>query len=74
MITFAEKPIPIIIKENAKEGYLIYVESSGTLENDIWTVCLCDGGEILHCLTSQLMIHKNFTFGIHETDKGRNKK
>jgi len=57
------KPIPVIT-EDGKEGYAIYVESSGMFENDIWCVVLCDGGIIRHYNTSQLRMHYNVTFEI----------
>jgi len=57
------KPIPVIT-EDGKEGYAIYVESSGMFENDVWCVVLCDGGIIRHYNTSQLRMHYNVTFEI----------
>lgn len=66
MITFPDKPIPVIV-ENDKEGYVLYIESSGMLENDIWTVVLCEGGHVRHYNTSQLRVHQNLTFGIKKT-------
>jgi hypothetical protein len=57
------KPIPVIT-EDGKEGYAIYVESSGMFDNDIWCVVLCDGGIIRHYNTSQLRMHYNSTFEI----------
>lgn len=62
-LSFCDKPIPVVV-ENDKEGYVIYIESSGTLENDIWTVALKEGGIVRHYLTSQVRIHVNATFGI----------
>lgn len=59
------KPIPIVTI-NGEEGYVIYVESGGQFENDIWCVCLCDGGLIKHYNSSQLRIFKNATFDIKE--------
>lgn len=57
------KPIPVIT-EDGKEGYAIYVESSGMFENDVWCVVLCEGGIIRHYNTSQLKVHYNATFEI----------
>lgn len=62
------KPIPVIIKETKQEAYAIYAVSSGTFENDLWTVVVCDTSEILHCRTDQLLMYKNFTFGIKRGD------
>lgn len=58
-----KKPIPVIVEEN-KEGYAIYVVNSGMLENDIWSVVLCDGGIVRHYRTDQIKIHFNSTFDI----------
>jgi hypothetical protein len=58
-----KKPIPVIV-ENNKEGYAIYVSNSGTFENDIWCVVLCDGGIVRHYRTDQIKIHCNATFDI----------
>jgi hypothetical protein len=57
------KPIPVIT-EDGREGYAIYVESSGMFENDVWCVVLCEGGIIRHYNTSQLRVHYNATFEI----------
>ena len=58
-----KQPIPVIVEDN-KEGYAIYVVNSGTFENDVWCVVLCDGGIVRHYLTDQIKIHHNATFGI----------
>jgi hypothetical protein len=63
MIHEFHNPIPVIT-ENGEEGYAIYVQSSGTFENDVWCVVLSFGGTIRHYLTSQIKIHNNATFGI----------
>jgi hypothetical protein len=64
------KPIPVIV-ENDKEGYAIYVESSGMFENDIWCVVHCEGGIIRHYRTDQLKVYNNLTFDIlKKNDKG----
>jgi hypothetical protein len=57
------KPIPVIT-EDGREGYAIYLESSGMFENDVWCVVLCEGGIIRHYNTSQLKVHYNATFEI----------
>jgi len=58
-------PIPVIIKETGQEAYAIYVTSSGTFENDLFTIALCDGGDIITVTVSQIMMYKNATFGIN---------
>jgi hypothetical protein len=52
MIHEFNNPIPVIVEED-KEGYAIYVQSSGTFENDIWCIVLCDGGYVKNYTTSQ---------------------
>lgn len=64
-----KKPIPVNTPHG--EGYAIYVQSSGMFENDCWTVCLCNGGEIKHYNTLQLTVIKNATFDIHEKEKSK---
>ena len=59
-----KKPIPVVIKETKQVGYAIYAESGGMLENDLWTVVLCDGGIVRHYRTDQIVIYKNATFDI----------
>ena len=64
MVHEFQNPIPLIIKENSKEAMAIYVVTSGTFENDILTVVLCDGGDIIHVRTDQVKVHNNATFDI----------
>ena len=54
-------PIPVVV-ESDKKGYAIYVRDSGTFENDIWCVALCDGGIVRHYRSDQIRIHYNATF------------
>ena len=58
------KPIPVVVEQN-KEGYAIYVVNSGTFENDIWCVVLCEGGIVRHYRSDQIKIHINATFDIN---------
>jgi hypothetical protein len=60
-------PIPVIV-ENDKEGYAIYVTNSGTFENDVWCVALCDGGRIRHYTSSQIRMYVNSTFDITKSN------
>lgn len=64
MLTFPPYPIPVVTELG--EGYLIYVESSGTWDNDVWCICLCNGGDVKHFLSNQVKIFKNATFDIKE--------
>ena len=64
-------PIPIVIKDTKEEGYALYVESGGMLENDIWTCVLCNGGNIRHYNTSQILIYNNATFEINKNGKSK---
>lgn len=56
------KPIPVVTPKG--DGYAIYVTDGGTYENDIWTVVLQAGGNILHFRVNQIKIYKNATFDI----------
>ena len=55
---------PIPVTTPLGKGFAIYVDSSGTFENDIWTVALKDGGRIQHFTSIQLTIDANGTFEI----------
>lgn len=57
-----KNPIPVVTPMG--DGYAIYVTNSGTFENDIWTVCLEDGGKVLHFRSDQIRMYKNATFDI----------
>ena len=63
MIHEFRRPLPVVV-EGTREGYALYVESSGMWENDTWCVVLCDGGIVRHYTTSQISVHLNATFGI----------
>lgn len=63
MIHEFRRPLPVVV-EGTREGYALYVESSGMWENDTWCVVLCDGGIVRHYTTSQIRVHINATFGI----------
>jgi hypothetical protein len=65
MIHEFKNPIPVIIKENSKEAMAIYVVSGGTFENDLWTVVLCDGGDIITVRLDQIKMYNNKTFDIN---------
>jgi hypothetical protein len=58
-----KKPIPVVVDDN-KDGYAIYVVNSGTFENEVWCVVLCDGGDVRHYLSNQIKIYNNLTFNI----------
>ena len=57
-----KNPLPVVTPKG--NGYAIYVSNSGTFENDVWTVALEEGGDILHFRSDQLKIYKNATFDI----------
>jgi hypothetical protein len=63
MILEFKNPIPVVVDDN-KDGYAIYVVNSGTFENDVWCVVLCDGGYVRHYLSNQIKIYNNLTFNI----------
>lgn len=58
-------PIPVIVEGN-KEGYAIYVVNSGSFENDIWCVVLCEGGYVRHYRSDQIKIYYNATLDIEK--------
>lgn len=62
MITFPPNPIPVVTELG--DGYVLYIESGSQLENDCWTVVLCEGGVVWHFLTSQVKVFSNATYGI----------
>lgn len=59
-----KNPIPVIIKETGQEAMAIYVTQSGTWENDLWTIAMCDGGNIITVTTEQIKMYVNKTFEI----------
>ena len=67
MIHEFANPIPVVV-EDGKNGYALYVRDSGTFENDVWCVVLCDGGHVRHYLSNQIRIYKNETFGIKKDE------
>ena len=64
-------PIPVVVDENGvkKEGYALYAESGGMLENDSWTVVWREGGIVRHYLTNDVRVCYNGTYGIKEEPK-----
>lgn len=63
-------PIPVITPTG--NGYAVYVSNSGTFENDIWTVALENGGNILHFRSDQIRMYKNVTFDINSDENLNN--
>jgi hypothetical protein len=61
-----KNPIPVVTPLG--DGYAIYVSNSGSFENDIWAVALCNGGDIRHFRSDQIKIHINGTLGIIKKD------
>ena len=68
MIVFAPYPIPVVV-ENDKDGYVLYIDSMGMYENDVWCVVHCNGGVVRHYTTDQIRIYQNSTFQINKNDK-----
>jgi hypothetical protein len=62
MIHEFNNPIPVVT--DLGDGYIIYVTSGGTFENDIFTVVLENGGIIRHFRSDQVKVHQNLTFDI----------
>jgi hypothetical protein len=67
MIHEFRRPMPVVTPMG--DGYAIYVESGGMYENDVWTVCLSDGGRVLHFNSDQIKVWHNETFGIKKGDE-----
>jgi hypothetical protein len=59
-----KNPLPVVTPKG--NGYAIYVTNGGTFENDIWTVTLEEGGDILHFRSDQIKAYKNATFDIKQ--------
>ena len=57
-----KNPIPVVTPLG--DGYAIYVTNGGTFENDVWAVCLINGGDVRHFRSDQIKIHKSGTFDI----------
>jgi hypothetical protein len=67
MIVFSPNPIPVVVKneyDEEKDGYLLYVESSGQFDNDVWTIVHLEDGIVRHYTTKQVRISHNATFEI----------
>jgi hypothetical protein len=60
---FPPYPLPVIV-ENNKEGYVLYIESGGQFENDIWTIVHKEGGIVRHYTTKQVKVIQNATYSI----------
>jgi len=61
-----KNPIPVITPIGG--GYAIYVSRGGTFENDIWTIVMEKGGNILHFRSDQIKMYKNATFDISSNE------
>lgn len=61
-----KNPIPVIIKETGVEAMAIYAVTGGTFENDLWTVVLCEGGDIITVRIDQIKMYNNKTFDINK--------
>ncbi len=60
-------PMPVITELG--NGYVIYVTNGGTFENDIWTIVMENGGQIMHFRSDQIKMYKNATFDIKQNVK-----
>lgn len=61
-----KNPIPVIIKETGVEAMAIYAVTGGTFENDLWTVVICEGGDIITVRIDQIKMYNNKTFDINK--------
>ena len=64
MIHEFNNPIPVLT--SLGDGYVIYVTHSGMFENDVFTVALCEDGQIRHFNTDQVKMYVNATFDIQK--------
>jgi hypothetical protein len=62
MIHEFNNPIPVYTPLG--DGYVIYVTHGGMFENDVFTVALCEDGQIRHFTSDQIKMYVNATFGI----------
>jgi hypothetical protein len=67
MIHEFNNPVPVVTELG--DGYVWYVTTGGTWENDIFTVVLELDGRILHFRSDQIKMHKNGTFDIFNNHK-----
>lgn len=70
-IVFCPFSVPVIIKQTNQEGYILYVESGGQYDNDLFCIVLKESGELLHANTKQFIVSENVTFGIKHKKKSR---
>jgi hypothetical protein len=63
-----DQPIPVITEKG--RGYLLYVKSNSSFENDEFAIVL-ENGDLRHFLTTQFKIETNFTYNINTNEKGR---
>lgn len=52
-------PIPVVTPLG--DGY---VTNGGTFENDVWCVCMCQGGHVKHFRSDQIRVYQNGTFDV----------
>ena len=55
---------PIEVVTPLGDGILFYVQPGGLFGNDIFTVVLCEGGDIRHFRSDQVQMWSNGTWGI----------
>lgn len=67
-IAFPPFPIPIVTPLG--DGYVVYVETNPTWENDSITVALCDGGQWRHFNSGDIKSFHNSTYGIQKQQHG----
>jgi hypothetical protein len=62
MIFEPQNPIPVVTPVG--DGIVLYIKENGMHENDVWTVVLKDGGNVMHFLTNQVKVYHNSTYSI----------
>lgn len=68
MIAFP--PYPIQVVTPLGDGYVVYIESNTTWENDCITVALCDSGQWRHFNSGDIKSFHNSTYGIKKQQHG----
>jgi len=66
MIHECRLPVPCMTPLG--EGYVWYITDGGMMENDMYTIVLCKGGEVKHFTSDQVTIWHNETYGIKKNE------
>lgn len=64
--TIKELSRPVPCTTPLGDGYVWYITSNGFLENDEFTIILCETGVVRHFVSSDVRIWTNATYGINK--------